>query len=118
MTGIFGGEVPEKIVIQVRAKKPQPLQKENTGADRLWKAVRVLRRFNQTDLVVTTGETPSNVWSFLRRYIVAGYLQKATRPNRRAGGEAVYALIKDPGPKRPPYKTLNLEETSDRKELD
>lgn len=115
MTSLFGGEIPERIVVKGRQPR-QPQQRENTGADRLWKAVRILRRFTRTDLVVTTGEATENVWSFIRRYRDAGYLRVTAGGNRRAGQEATWALVKDPGPKRPPYK--KREGTSDGKELD
>ena len=104
MTGIFGKEIPVKIEVKGRVQKPLPTQKENVGADKLWKAVRVLRRFTRTDLIVTTGESEHNVWSFMRRYRDAGYIAVITRGKKRAGLEDTWALVKDPGTKRPPYK--------------
>ncbi len=82
-----------------RAGKRQAPQRLKAGGwDKLWKQVRVLRRFSKDDLIDVSGLTPQNVTSFLYAYRKAGYLKSPGR----AGGS--WRLVKDPGPARPGYR--------------
>ena len=71
------------------------------GWDRMWQAVRVLRRFTRTDLAQICGQSIPNVKVFTTAYRQAGYLRCLGRPGTR---NVTWMLVKDPGPKRPPYK--------------
>jgi hypothetical protein len=68
-----------------------------TGWDKMWKAVRALRRFTRDDLARICNQTPANVAFFTKRYRKLGYM----RPSKESGRGVVWMLIKDPGPARP-----------------
>ncbi|MBP8699727.1 MAG: hypothetical protein KBH82_11895 [Syntrophorhabdaceae bacterium] len=70
--------------------------KEN-GWDKMWKAIRIMRRFTRYDLITICGQTPENVIYFTKYYRKLGYIQ----PSKRAGRGVVWSLIKDTGPARP-----------------
>ncbi len=78
----------------------RPASKMN-GWDRMWQAVRVLRRFTRNDLAQICGQKGENVRCFTTAYRQAGYLRCLGRPGTRG---VMWILAKDPGPKRPPYK--------------
>jgi hypothetical protein len=67
------------------------------GWDRMWKAIRVMRRFTRYDLIAICGQSPENVAYFTKLYRKSGYIQ----PSRRGGRGVVWTLVKDPGPDRP-----------------
>lgn len=67
------------------------------GWDVMWKTVRILRRFTRTDLAAITGQGMENIRAFTKAYRELGYL----RHTKEAGRGVVWALVKDPGPRRP-----------------
>jgi hypothetical protein len=67
------------------------------GWDKMWKAIRAMRRFTRYDLIAICGQSPENVAYFTKLYRKLGYIQ----PSKRAGRGVVWRLIKDPGPDRP-----------------
>jgi predicted transcriptional regulator len=77
-----------------------PASKMN-GWDRMWQAVRALRRFTRSDLAQICGQSMANVKVFTTVYRQAGYLRCLGRPGARG---VTWMLAKDPGPKRPAYR--------------
>jgi hypothetical protein len=67
------------------------------GWDKMWKAIRVMRRFTRFDLITICGQHPENVAYFTKHYRKLGYIQ----PSKKAGRGVVWTLVKDPGPDRP-----------------
>jgi len=80
-------------------KKPAKQQKEATKDlwDKMWKAVRALRRFTRNDLVQVCEANPGAVKAFAQECHKSGYI----RPARGHKNNITWMLIKDPGPKRP-----------------
>ncbi|HBE44247.1 MAG TPA: hypothetical protein DDW17_02030 [Deltaproteobacteria bacterium] len=70
---------------------------EKNGWDKMWKAIRAMRRFTRYDLITICDQHPENVAFFTKHYRKLGYIQ----PSRHGGRGVVWALIKDPGPDRP-----------------
>ncbi len=70
--------------------------KENSW-DKMWRAVRALRRFTRDDLIIICGQRRENVKFFTQRYRKLGYFKKL----KERGRGVVWMLIKDPGPVRP-----------------
>jgi predicted transcriptional regulator len=77
---------------------------KNTAWDRMWKAIRVMKRFKKRDIVITAGVEREN----------AGYFMKMLRRGRylsvdKAGGRhAVWSLIDDVGPERPSLEEMRV----------
>jgi hypothetical protein len=71
------------------------VQKE-TALDRIWRAIRQLRRFTRHGLMVTADASPENVRAYTMKLRRAGYVKLIDRDT--------WTLIKDPGPKRPNVK--------------
>ncbi|HOW56153.1 MAG TPA: helix-turn-helix domain-containing protein [Syntrophorhabdaceae bacterium] len=71
------------------------------GWDRMWQAVRALRRFTRSDLAQICGQSMANVTYFTKAYRRAGYLRCLGNAGSRG---VMWILAKDPGSKRPPYK--------------
>ncbi|MDD3847174.1 MAG: hypothetical protein PHC90_12565 [Syntrophorhabdaceae bacterium] len=78
----------------------RPVSKMN-GWDRMWQALRALRRFTRSDLAQICGQAMGNVRCFTKAYRQAGYLRCLGESGSR---NVMWILVKDPGPKRPPYK--------------
>jgi uncharacterized protein YjiS (DUF1127 family) len=74
------------------------VRQNDTQWDAMWRAIRHLRRFTKRDLAIITGASFENVRFFTKRLRAAGFL-KPYEGN-------VWALIKDPGPKRPCTKKV------------
>jgi len=78
----------------------RPATKMN-GWDRMWQALRVLRRFTRSDLAQICEQNAANVKCFTTVYRQAGYLRCLGKPGSR---NVMWILVTDPGPKRPSYK--------------
>lgn len=65
--------------------------------DRIWKAIRIKRRFTRTEIQVTTNLPRGSVDDYTKLLHKAGYL----RDIGKSGTEKVFLLTKDPGPQRP-----------------
>lgn len=78
----------------------RPVSKMN-GWDRMWQALRALRRFTRSDLAQICGQSMANVTYFTKAYRQAGYLRCLGKGGSR---NVKWILVKDPGPKRPSYK--------------
>lgn len=71
-------------------------QKKDTSWDKMWRTMRVMRRFTRADLVQLTGARDENVKYYTQMLKKAGYVRVS-----RVGNVATWILIKDPGPQRP-----------------
>ena len=72
------------------------------GLQRVWQAMRVLRRFSTAELMMTTDASESAVMKYVRALARAGYLQCAKpRCSGRAGSRDVWQLTRDSGPLAP-----------------
>lgn len=73
-------------------------KRETNGWDKMWRAIRVLRRFTRDDLAVISGQSMENVQCFTKEYRRRGYLRCLGKAGTR---NVMWMLAKDPGPKRP-----------------
>ncbi len=89
-----------KISLARRIARTRDVRQNNTQWDAIWRAARHLRRFTRRDLAMVTGASFENVRYFTKRLRAAGYLKPY--------GGNVWALIKDPGPKRPDTKNTSV----------
>ncbi|MBP7527559.1 MAG: hypothetical protein KA801_06535 [Syntrophorhabdaceae bacterium] len=71
------------------------------GWDRMWQAIRALRRFTRSDLAQICEQSMANAKVFTTAYRQAGYLRCLAT---KGAHNALWILVKDPGPKRPPYR--------------
>lgn len=71
-------------------------QKKDTSWDKMWRTMRVMRRFTRADLVQLTGAKEANVKYYTQMLKKVGYVRVS-----RVGNVATWILIKDPGPQRP-----------------
>lgn len=72
------------------------LRKSLSNRDRLWRAMRQLRRFDLRQLQLATATTETTAGKYVRGLCRSGYIAK------RAGR---YVLIRDSGPKPPRFRT-------------
>jgi hypothetical protein len=70
---------------------------------KIWRSMRMMRRFTIADLCATAEAQSHNVKTYLGALINSGYIRKLKRqaPKRGIEGHAVYALVKDTGPLAP-----------------
>lgn len=69
---------------------------------RMWRSMRILRRFTAPDLIATAAANRDNVARYVRGLVEDGYLKIST-PKRDGikGGHIVYVLARDTGPNPP-----------------
>ena len=82
-------------LLNKKARAPRNCQ--DNSWDKMWKAMRVLRRFSRNDLAIICGLNIENVRYFTKVYRKLGYI----RPLSEKGRGVVWVLIKDAGPRRP-----------------
>ena len=72
------------------------------GLQRVWQAMRVLRRFTTAELLITTDASESAIMKYSRALARAGFLH-CVRPrfSGRAGSRDVWQLVRDTGPLAP-----------------
>ncbi len=76
----------------------QPKRKKRNSRDKIWKVVRMKRRFTRSELEITCGGVSRRcIDTFTNLLVHHGYL----RCTGRDGREKVFLLIKNPGPQRP-----------------
>ncbi len=83
-------------------------RKENSW-DRMWKAVRALRKFTREDLAILCEQRLDNVRFFTKMYRRLGYI----KPIKDKGKNITWVLIKDAGPRRPTFKRSFIKEHVD-----
>lgn len=85
-------------VWRVADRRPRPpAQAGRTGMDKVWRAVRSLRRFTRSQIAGLTGVKSKTVQNYLGVLTGQGFLRAAGTENR----QQVYVLARDPGPSRP-----------------
>jgi hypothetical protein len=74
---------------------------------KIWRSMRMMRRFTISDLCATATASNHNVSVYLGALVSAGYVRKLKRevPKRGLEGHAIFALIKDTGPMAPKRAT-------------
>ena len=70
---------------------------KNTAWDRMWKAVRVMKRFKKRDIIMTARVERENASYFMKMLRRGGYLSV----DKPSSHYAVWTLIDDVGPERP-----------------
>jgi len=90
-------EITYRNTALLKTRNDAPVQRKTNGWDKMWQAIRVLRRFTRSDLATICGQSIANVQFFTKEYRKLGYL----RPSKKAGRNVIWMLIKDPGTKRP-----------------
>jgi len=70
---------------------------------KIWRSMRMMRRFTIGDLCATAAASNHNVRTYLGALVRGGYVRKLKRevPKRGLEGHAIFALIKDTGPMAP-----------------
>jgi len=72
---------------------------------RAWTSMRILRRFCLPDIIATAEISPGNCAKYVRALRKAGYLRTVrARRSGKAGGGAVYQLVRNTGPHAPLVK--------------
>ena len=73
---------------------------------KIWRSIRVMRRFTIADLAVTAEAGFRNTHTYVVDLVNGGYLRKLRMevPKRGVAGRAIFGLTKDAGP-FPPYRT-------------
>lgn len=95
-----------------------------TAQEKIWKVIRGLNsEFTVDDVMVITEEKRSTVSVYLSVLLRAGYLRKTgTRRTVRGGGQSLYRLIKNTGPKPPMQRRClydpNLDNLTEVKDVD
>jgi hypothetical protein len=83
-------------------RKRAPMQDE--ARQRAWNSIRILRRFQLSDLETTADISHDNVKKYVAGLCKAGYIRIATpRASGVAGGGVVYQLLRDTGPFAPRF---------------
>ncbi|MGH8012487.1 MAG: hypothetical protein ACREQ4_08315 [Candidatus Binataceae bacterium] len=79
-----------------------PAAPASSARYRIWRAMRIMRRFQIGDLIATAVAGESNVQKYVFDLTRAGYLRLArARQSGVKAGSAVYVLIEDSGPLPP-----------------
>jgi hypothetical protein len=78
-------------------KAESPRTHKENGWDKMWQAIRALRRFTRHELASLCEQSIANVIFFTKTYRKLGYIQST----RKSGRNVVWIVIKDPGAKRP-----------------
>jgi hypothetical protein len=88
--------------LEKRLEKMTAAQKTDTATDKIWRTVRLLRRFTRGDLVTLTGASEDSVRDYTRLLKREGFI----RPLNSKARPITWSLAKDPGPQRPriPYE--------------
>jgi hypothetical protein len=70
---------------------------------RIWRSIRMMRRFSIGDLCATADASRANVTKYLGGLVAANYVRLAMPaiPAHRAAGYATYMLVNDTGPHPP-----------------
>jgi hypothetical protein len=88
------------------------MQKQTTAVsndrDRMWKAMRILREFNQPTLVATAEVGADNVRRYLRGLVAVGYVVITTPANPARQLPAHYRLRRNTGPVAPRLGNLGV----------
>lgn len=69
----------------------------STMQDRLWRAMRVMRRFTLPELIMAARSTRRSAETFVNALLRAGYLRNIARGNARTGTWSVYVLARGGG---------------------
>jgi len=86
---------------------------------RAWQSMRILRRFKLPDIVATAEISPNNCAKYIRALNAIGYLRVVqARHQGKAGGGAVYALVKNTGPNAPLAKDGFVYDPNTGEEID
>lgn len=84
------------------------LRKATTGRDRVWRAIRILRKFGISELVEASGATQHNILKYVAQLEAAGYLHQLRREpgiSPMSNGRCRWSLVDDTGPLAPIYQT-------------
>ncbi len=73
-------------------------QKPDTAWDKMWRAIRVMRKFTRGDLVQLTGAADQNVKDFIKLLVREKFVKRVSAPGKIP---EVLFLCQDPGPQRP-----------------
>jgi transcription initiation factor IIE alpha subunit len=80
------------------------IKQKNTAWDRMWKAMRVLRKFKKKDIVMTAGVERENAGYFMKMLRRGKYLSVDKAGSRHA----TWTLIDDVGPERPSLEEMRV----------
>jgi len=88
----------KKNALKKRLAKMTAKQKRDTAWDKMWRTIRIIRKFTRGDLVQLTGAADQNVKDFTGLLIRDGYIKQVSLEGKRP---ETLMLCKDPGPQRP-----------------
>ncbi len=97
--GLLAESSPDSgtFLVLKRYKVSNSKGKKTTGRDKMWRVMRIKRRFTRIDIKRLTELPITSVETYFNILISHGYLRKIGKDGRAD----VFMLIKDPGPKRP-----------------
>lgn len=106
-----GGPVPKDLLyikrkgLVLRLAKMTATQRKDTGWDKIWRAIRAMRRFTIADLVQLTDCKEDSCRDFI------GLLkrEKFVRAVNEKSKPITWVMCKDPGPQRPRMKTFGAQ---------
>lgn len=99
-----GGPSPREITyikcrgLQGRLDRMTASQVRDTAWEKIWRTIRIMRRFGVADLIQLTGAMEDNVRAYLKILARDGWIRKVSPPGKNP---ATWFLSKDPGPARP-----------------
>ena len=80
----------------------QPPTSKSTARERLWRAMRIRRRFTIEEVRITAGAAKNNALKYVTGLARAGYLRvEVPRRSGKAMGGAIYAIARGSGPMAP-----------------
>lgn len=88
--------------LEKRLEKMAAAQRTDTSYDKIWRTIRLMRRFTRPDLEQLTGASEDSVRDYTRLLKREGVI----RPLNDKARPITWVLAKDPGPQRPriPYE--------------
>lgn len=95
-----------------------------TAQDKIWKVMRGLgQEFTVEDVMVLTQEKYSTISAYISVLKKAGYIRKTgIRRSHKGGGQSLYKLVKNTGPKAPLQRRClydpNIDSLSEVKDVD
>jgi len=88
--------VPPHVDVEGRITMRQP-----TASDRLWIAMRVMKRFDLPQLMLTAGCHRRSAETMINWLMRAGYLRREARGSHMRGTWSVYVLVRNTGRRTP-----------------
>ncbi len=77
------------------------MKKEASNRQRIWNSMRIMQRFTIAQIVTTSEVSLSVARHYINTLQATGYLKMVRAQDGKAGGYAIYQLVRNTGPKHP-----------------